>query len=681
MQKSLTQYVDVFYGNGAIDLPRPEGVAATWLFIKAQCGNTHPHAALPFGGMTCGLYTGGYPTGYGNHMPNSCGKVQTFEAPARGFSHLHQTGTGAIGTYYNYAVTTPLYGEIREISEDFTDEAGEPGYYTATFSKSGIRTEITVSETAAYHRYHFDGEGKIVVDFSNDGLSRAFHECYHGLGEQAEIHIEGENAVSASVILHGIPMHFYAVCEGNVKKTSLWTDYKETDETLLQRDKTEERYGAVFTVEGVSVLRLAISAKSREDAKKMAMGGEAFDDVRRKASETWNAYLGKIEIEAEEETKRLFYSNVYHSLLKPARFDDTYTDFATLWDMYKTQLPFVFTLFEKEGRGIAKALSEAGKKFGVVPNALMLSDDPNRFEKQAKMLATHVMADAYYHGMTDAESVLSVATVEMPEDADACFDAMCKEERFTHVLDMAEGFAMAEAIARESGKTEKVEIFGRCSGKWRDAFDDDGLLKEGKCYYEGDKWNYSFRLLSDMEERIAICGKEEFIRKADSFFGFGKAPVAQCKNPNDAKSIRDLNLHRFDGVNNEHDMEAPFAYTFAGRHDKTCEITRAIMQYMFTEGRGGLPGNNDTGALSSWYAWNTLGLFPVAGQDKMLIASPTVKEAIVHLASGKTMQIHVHGNGIYVEKATWNGKELQNMQFTLREMMQGGSLEIYLFTE
>ena len=673
----MTKYVDVFYGNGASELPKPEGIAASWLFIKAQCGNTHPHAALPFGQMSCGLYTGGYPTGYGNHMPNCCGSVPTFEAKARGFSHLHQTGTGAIATYYNYAVTTPLYGEIREIGEDFKDEKAEPGYYTATLSESGIRTEITVSKKAAYHRYHFDGEGKIMIDFSNDGLSRDF-EGNFALAEDAEICIEGENAVSARATLHDVPLYFCAVCDGNVKKASLWEDYKETEGTVLKEDKTEKRYGAVFTVDGVSELRMAVSAKSKEEAKKMLAENESFDAVRRKASDIWDTYLGKIEIAADEETKRMFYSSLYHSLLKPARFDDTYTDFATLWDMYKTQLPLVFTLFEKESCGIAKALSEAGAEFGVVPNALMLSKDHNRFERQAKMLTTHIMADAYYHGMTDAESVLSVAAGECPEDIDACFAAMCEEERFTHVLDMAEGCAMAAEIARENGM--ETERFAKGAEKWRDAFADDGLLKEGKCYYEGDKWNYSFRLLSDMEERIAICGKTEFVRKADSFFGYGKEPVRQCGTPNDSKYIRDLKLHRFDGINNEHDMEAPFAYAFAGRHDKTCEITRAVMQYMFTEGRGGLPGNNDTGALTSWYVWNALGLFPVAGQNKMLIASPAVQEAVLHLASGKEVQIHVHGNGIYVEKAIWNGKELQNMQFTVRDMMQGGKLEIYLLT-
>ena len=34
------QYADPFLGNDAIALPEPEGIAATWFFVKAQTGNT-----------------------------------------------------------------------------------------------------------------------------------------------------------------------------------------------------------------------------------------------------------------------------------------------------------------------------------------------------------------------------------------------------------------------------------------------------------------------------------------------------------------------------------------------------------------------------------------------------------------------------------------------------------------
>ena len=61
---SLTEFVNVFQGNGAIDLPEPQGVAATWHFIKALTGNTHPGAARPFGKLTACCYSAGYSLTY-----------------------------------------------------------------------------------------------------------------------------------------------------------------------------------------------------------------------------------------------------------------------------------------------------------------------------------------------------------------------------------------------------------------------------------------------------------------------------------------------------------------------------------------------------------------------------------------------------------------------------------------
>ena len=81
-------------------------------------------------------------------------------------------------------------------------------------------------------------------------------------------------------------------------------------------------------------------------------------------------------------------------------------------------------------------------------------------------------------------------------------------------------------------------------------------------------------------------------------------------------------LNRFEGLNNEPDMEAPWAYHYAGRPDRTAEVVHAALTWQFGTGPGGLPGNDDSGGLSSWYVWASLGLFPVAGQSLFLVNSP-----------------------------------------------------------
>ena len=112
-----TERVDPFLGWGEMRLPRPSHPADTWFFLKAQCGNTHPGACLPFQPVSVLPYSGAYPSGYGTHAPNSCGRVpRAYEGPcASGFTHFHHSGTGFIGVFYNYLRVVPVTGDWREL--------------------------------------------------------------------------------------------------------------------------------------------------------------------------------------------------------------------------------------------------------------------------------------------------------------------------------------------------------------------------------------------------------------------------------------------------------------------------------------------------------------------------------------------------------------------------------------
>lgn len=677
------QYTDLFYGNGEIDHPTPEGIAATWFFIKAQCGNTHPHAALPFGKMSCGLYTGGYPTGYGNHKPNSCGPVSKFDAFVKGFAHMHQTGTGGIGAYYNYALTSAVYGGIAPMKDTVVSENAEPGYYSVCL-ESGIQAEFTVDGACAVHRYLFKDKATLYIDFSNDGLDRSFNERFYGIAKNAKVVIESENAFSASVTLQGIPTYFYAKLDGMTDNVYLWEDYEAVSDSVLERKETSKRIGGAFSVSGECVLKVAISHKSVAAAKDKLYQSVDFDTARKNAEDVWERYLSAIEIDADDEVKYLFYSNLYHSILKPAKLEDNkLTDFATLWDMYKTQLPLVYSLYAEESRKIVDTLLDAGKTYGKVPTALMLWDNTHRFDNQAQLLSVYTLADAYFRGLANGKDVVTQALSESKGDPNELVDVLLENEKFTHILDLTEACASAEVIALEEGDYKSAEIFKNTADKWLLAFDkQSGMLRESTKYYEGNSHSYSFRLLHDMEKRIELCGgREPFCKIADEFFGYGFEPVKQCAIPDDYISIEKADLRRFDGINNEHDIEAPYVYAYAGCHERVCEIVRGIQKFMFSKGRGGLPGNNDTGALSSWYVWNALGLFPVTGQDKILISCPLVNSAKLKLSSGNELKIKVIGSGDYVEYAQFCGKRLSDFSFSVREMMNGGELVIKLYNK
>ena len=81
---------------------------------------------------------------------------------------------------------------------------------------------------------------------------------------------------------------------------------------------------------------------------------KSFDQIAEQTRQTWQAYLSRIRITGgTDDQQEIFYSNLYHSLIKPVDCTDEspfweedgpfYFDFATMWDMYKTQLPLILT--------------------------------------------------------------------------------------------------------------------------------------------------------------------------------------------------------------------------------------------------------------------------------------------------------------------------------------------------
>ena len=671
-------YADVFHGCGEMDLPEPQGVAATWFFIKAQCGNTSPCATLPFGKMSAGPFSGGYPTGYGDHLCNTHAKPGRFEAGKRllGFSHLCHSGTGAVGYYYNYVLVTPHAGGVRARGQRFEtrDERGEPGYYAVNLE--GVACELTSERTRALHRYTFPGEGNTLsVDFTNVGLTEN-----HGRSapENPELHMIDGRTAGLTGTFHGVKLYLAARCFSPCG-LSAWQE--------------GERLGVDFAAGHEALLAVAISARSMEMAVSFLGDGMDFDQARAQAHDTWNQALGRIEIDAPEEQKRIFYSNLYHTLVKPCGWGDDgflyeggpfMIDFITLWDMYKTQLPLVFALYRETGRDIAETLMKTGETLGFLPNMIGLSGNYDQESQQARMLGAYALLTAYYAGLVDDPGrMLRVIERDVfsPGKRDFTEEHRCASHTWT--LDMADGCAYAAWLAEEAGETEIAARLAPFAALWKTAYDPEtGLLSSDSRFYEGTLYNYSFRPCAFMEERIALCGGPEgFVRALDRFFGYGAPPVRQPVVPGDHAAIEaGMALGRFEGFNNESDLEAPYSYIFAGRQDRTCEVVDAGRKSMFTTGRGGLPGNNDSGGLSSCHLWNMLGLFPVAGRDLYLIGTPGVKNAKLALSSGKTLEISASGEGIYVRGARFNGRELQDFMLPAREVMQGGKLEFEMAT-
>lgn len=676
--KKFCNYVDVFMGTGKCAPPQEGTLYSKWNNFKGKAGNATPAASLPFSPVCCNPYSGAYSSGYGNLAPN-CGEPvkELFEGDKLiGFSHFSHSGVGGIGMYYNYFLTVPF---ISKFSNDifnlkeFVDEKGEPGYYSCRFSESNICAEVTVLEKVALHRYTaLNGESlKIAIDISNDGLRVPDRRGY-SFPKESKICVDTDGTICGFVIMQGVKLYFAAECS-NVK-TYLWRNGEILSDKSLSLGCVEERFGCVIeTDSSTAELKVAFSLESETTAKDSLKKAWNFNEARARASQIWEEKLSSIQlVDATEEDKRLFYSNYYHALIKPCGWtkesflwkeDETfYFDFSTLWDIYKTQMPLVFSLYEEVGRGIVKTLVRYGKEFGNMFNCLLLSTDMNIESQQACCLGAYVLYDAYLRGLVDDEDAMFLAVkgeIELYKE-DYLNDTLSSTTKCLDIAWISDAYAK---LAEKLNRTDDYAYFSALIEKWKSVFAEDGLLRAESRYYEGNRWNYSFRLTPYVKERIQLGGgTEEMEKKLDAFFAF-----------NDENEKRS----RFEGFNNETDMETPYFYHYVDKKEKLYRILDECLNVCFKDGRDGVPGNEDSGGLSSCYMWNFLGIFPVTGQDVMLLGKPKPNETIIRFYNGKSLTIKKVGMGESIKRIEWNGKTVEGYSLRVEEVLQGGNLNFY----
>ncbi len=668
-------------------------------------------------------YSGGYPTGYGWYTKNTEGLPEEMfdRLEASGFTHFQQSGTGAIRKYYNYIRVTPMMQPLDDLGQSWPlyDEVAEPGYYAATLG-SGVRCEITVGAKVAVHRYTFPehSRARIVVDLSCGGLAI---EHSRTVPLRAQVESMGYGRAQGTIVMEGVPLSVYLEVDSPGWRQMLWHDRRLIDGgTRLDfdsiRQTTLRPFGLLFlgpapaghTVE----VRLGFSLRGCEQARQnlereCGQGQLAFDTVRERTRTRWGQHLDRIQVEGGTPARRAVLATaLYHALIKPCFADDESPfwpnsgpfafDVCTMWDMYKTQLPLLAAVAPNRATDLLESLIRVCEEEGNFPVGYRMARGADRFFRQASALAHTALADA--RALWPDSLDWTWALVHMVDDLRRMYGEDFYEHGLvhpvTHTLDLAYGHHCTAQVARALGDARLAGELDELSRLWPNAFDSGtGLLCDSE-FYEGGKWNYSFRLLHDMASRIDLAGGDRaFVDMLDRFFGFGAAPVKQPgRRPTAAEMAAGYALNRFEGLNNEPDMEAPWAYHYAGRPDRTAEIVHAALTWQFSTGPGGLPGNDDSGGLSSWYVWASLGLFPVAGQGLFLVNAPAFARAALRIGDREFIvetsghrDTPVGADGIdsdpppqYVQSATLNGKSLRATHLTAADLHAGGRLHLRL---
>jgi putative alpha-1,2-mannosidase len=693
---SLLELADPFLGNGATVLPPAVGLAGAWYWPKAQTGNTHPGPSVPWGWVSVVPWSGAYPTGYGLNHPNSCGQPRRLhESPvASGFSHFQHSGIGAVGEYYNHLRVCPAAAESAPSEANrfraLRDESATPGRYDCRLADPEVEASLTATARAACHRYRFAaGSGRIHVLASVGGLvdqgSRA---------EAASLQRSGGDAVAGWIIVRGVKLYVHACCRAKGRQPTAALFHGDSRIASGGLDLPHcfggPDFGWSWDVEGEAEVVIGFSCVSVARAHAHADAVRGFDACAEHARAAWAEQMGVMQIEGGDERSRaIFASMLFHALRKPVDLsgdapswlgEHAWLDMATLWDQTKTLMPLLQTCYPRVGADIARCLADGAEREGRWRNGIVMAAADDRFGEQASLLAHQILHGAFVRGLPgfDWHRVLRVMISGFERGPGRTFLDHGKFVSPTHLLDCAQAAWCVADIAAGLGEETIAARFREIAAQWRRAFGADGLMVPG-WFYEGTTWNYSFRPFHAMRERIELCGGDEgFVGMLDRFFGYGQPPTKRPGLDFTHQEVEaGMALGRFEGVNNESDMETPVAYHFAGRPDRAMEVLRAGCASAYGLGSGGLAGNDDSGGLASWYLWSSAGLFPVSGTSIVCLASPLFSRLRMPCLDGElTIEAPGAEERAYVGAARLNGKRLDRSWLDWSELRRGGRLEL-----
>jgi predicted alpha-1,2-mannosidase len=675
-------------------------------------GNVFVGAAVPFGMVKLGPDMESF-----DSRPSSFGYLSG--GRILGFSHLHLSG--ASGKYGNILVA-PVTGslDLADIKSPRSNEVNHPGYYAATLTRYKIRAELTATRRVGFHRYTFPAAQQSHLTFNiahclNKGSDS---ESQRFLGGQVRLlsdhEAEGVGRYAGGWNKGGeYRVYFYIVLDTPSTSAQTWSSNTLTPGKEASVDGGRP-IGATFNfrTHAVQVVQIKVglsfisTARARQNIQSEAPAWN-FDAVRKASVDNWNQALSKIQLRGETDSKRIqFYTAMYHTMLMPSdrtgenpgwqSTEPYYDDYYTIWDTYRSSGPLLTLIAPDRQRDLIRSLIDIYRHEGYMPDG---RSGNVTGRTQGGSNADIVIADAYVKGLTGIdyptafEAMLKDASVPpadpQKEGRGGILDYNAKgyltladERSGSRTVEYAyDDFAIAE-VACGLNRLAEAKLFAARAHNWEHLWDKDltvegfnGFLRPRNpdgtwaepnyvvrgewpdFLYEGDIWTYSFFAPQDVRRLIALAGGNQmFVNRLDSIFY----------------------REHFD-VTNEPGFLIPVLYNWASRPDHTAEVITELLEKAFTDQRTGIPGNDDSGAMSSWFIFHSLGFYPNAGQDIYLIGTPSFPEADITLASGKTLRIlarnmdseHINR---FIQSATLNGAPLETSWFRHEQIANGGTL-------
>lgn len=219
-------------------------------------------------------------------------------------------------------------------------------------------------------------------------------------------------------------------------------------------------------------------------------------------------------------------------------------------------------------------------------------------------------------------------------------------------------------------------------GNWVEPFDPNlGGGQGGRDYFtEMNAWVYTFGVQYDVAGLIRLMGgRQAFNAKLDQLFvqQYGTSKYHFLNQFPDATGL----IGQY-AQGNEPSFHVSYLYDFSGEPWKTQRRVRQIMDLWYGDGPLGIPGDEDGGAMSSWYVLSAMGFYPVApGSPVYEIGSPIFARSAIRMANGKEFVIvaqNVSAQNKYIQSAQLNGEPLNKPWFPHSAIANGGELVLQM---